>query len=161
MDTVEAGGLSVAKALYDFMNDEALPETGLAVERFWDGLGAIIRGFAPRNRKLLDLRDTLQARIYDFHRARRGRPFDMAEYERFLHDIEYLAPEPPDFSIRTANVDDEIAHIAGPQLVVPLSNARYVLNAANARWGKRATCYPAWQRASRPGALAAVRRFSG
>ena len=115
MDTVEAGGLSVAKALYDFMNDEALPETGLAVERFWDGLGAIIRGFAPRNRKLLDLRDTLQARIDDFHRARRGRPFDMAEYERFLHDIEYLAPEPPDFSIRTANVDDEIAHIAGPQ----------------------------------------------
>ena len=221
MDTVEAGGLSVAKALYDFMNDEALPETGLAVERFWDGLGAIIRGFAPRNRKLLDLRDTLQARIDDFHRARRGRPFDMAEYERFLHDIEYLAPEPPDFSIRTANVDDEIAHIAGPQLVVPLSNARYALNAANARWGslydalygtdaipedggatrgsgynkvrgvrviaraprnpgyvlpaaarqpqacdrlrdrKRATCHPAWQRASRPGALAAVRRFSG
>src|SRR6266478_2638051 len=134
MDTVEAGGLSVAKALYDFMNDEALPETGLAVERFWDGLGAIIRGFAPRNRKLLDLRDTLQARIDDFHRARRGRPFDVAEYERFLHDIEYLAPEPPDF-YRTANVDDEIAHIAGPQLVVPLSNARYALNAANARWG--------------------------
>src|SRR6478736_8390130 len=135
MDTVETGGLSVAKALYDFMNDEALPETGLTVERFWDGLGAIIRGFAPRNRKLLDLRDTLQARIDDFHRARRGRPFDVAEYERFLHDIEYLAPEPPDFSIRTANVDDEIAHIAGPQLVVPLSNARYALNAANARWG--------------------------
>src|ERR1700720_1575474 len=135
MDTVETGGLSVAKALYDFMNDEALPETGLAVERFWDGLGAIIRGFAPRNRKLLDLRDTLQARIDDFHRARRGRPFDVAEYERFLHDIEYLAPEPPDFSIRTVNVDDEIAHIAGPQLVVPLSNARYALNAANARWG--------------------------
>src|SRR3981081_953617 len=130
MDTVEAGGLSVAKALYDFMKDEALPETGLAVERFWDGLGAIIRGFAPRNRKLLDLRDTLQARIDDFHRARRGRPFDIAEYERFLHDIEYLAPEPPDFSIRTANVDDEIAHIAGPQLVVPLSNARYARTAA-------------------------------
>ena len=221
MDTVETGGLSVAKALYDFMNDEALPETGLAVERFWDGLGAIIRGFAPRNRKLLDLRDTLQARIDDFHRARRGRPFDVAEYERFLHDIEYLAPEPPDFSIRTANVDDEIAHIAGPQLVVPLSNARYALNAANARWGslydalygtdaipedggatprqrlqqgarrasdrtgarnlgyglpavarqpqacdrlrdrKRATCHPARQRARRPGAPAAVRRFSG
>src|SRR4029453_776882 len=135
MATVETGGLSVAKALYDFMNDEALPETGLAVERFWDGLGAIIRGFAPRNRKLLDLRDTLQARIDDFHRARRGRPFDVAEYERFLHDIEYLAPEPPDFSIRTANVNDEIAHIAGPQLVVPLSNARYALNAVNARWG--------------------------
>src|SRR5205809_4837751 len=135
MDTVEAGGLSVAKALYDFMNDEALPETGLTVERFWDGLGAIIHGFAPHNRKLLDLRDTLQARIDDFHRARRGRPFDIAEYERFLHDIEYLAPEPPDFSVRTANVDDEIAHIAGPQLVVPLSNARYALNAANARWG--------------------------
>jgi len=91
MDTVETGGLSVAKALYDFMNDEALPETGLTVERFWDGLGAIIRDFAPRNRKLLDLRDTLQARIDDFHRARRGRPFDVAEYERFLHDIEYLA----------------------------------------------------------------------
>src|ERR1700731_2261076 len=135
MDTVETGGLSVAKPLYDFLNDAAFPETGLAVDRFWGGLGALIRGFAPRNRKLLDLRDTLQARIDDFHRARRGRPFDVAEYERFLHDIEYLAPEPPDFSIRTVNVDDEIAHIAGPQLVVPLSNARYALNAANARWG--------------------------
>src|ERR1700738_3969375 len=135
MDTVETGGLSVAKALYDYMNDESMPETWLAVERFWDGLGAIIRGFAPSNRKLLDLRDTLQARIDDFHRARRGRPFDVAQYERFLHDIEYLAPEPPDFSIRTVNVDDEIAHIAGPQLFVPLSNARYALNAANARWG--------------------------
>src|SRR5260370_16824928 len=84
---------------------------------------------------MLGLRDTLQARLDVFPRGRRGRPFDIAEYERFLHDIEYLAPEPPDFSIRTANVDDEIAHIAGPQLVVPLSNARYALNAANARWG--------------------------
>src|SRR2546430_17704302 len=98
MDTVEAGGLSVAKALYDFMNDEALPETGLAVERFWAGLGAIIRGFAPRNRKLLDLRDTLQARIDDFHRARRGRPFDGAVSARVLHDIEYPASESPDLS---------------------------------------------------------------
>src|SRR6516164_5951584 len=114
MDTVDAGGLSIAKALYDFMNDEALPGTGVAVERFWDGLGEIIRGFAPRNRKLLDFRDTLQVRIDAFHRARRGRPLDVAEYERFLRDIEYLAPEPPDFSIRTVNVDDEIARIAGP-----------------------------------------------
>jgi malate synthase len=99
------------------------------------GTGLARSYFAPRNRKQLDLRDTLQARIDEFHRAQRGRSLNVAEYERFLRDIEYLAPEPPDFTIRTLNVDDEIAHIAGPQLVVPLSNPRYALNAANARWG--------------------------
>src|SRR5262249_6698438 len=101
----------------------------------WAGLAALIREFGPRNHELLRLRNALQAHIDNFHRASAGAPFDRTAYERFLRKIGYLLPEPADFAIRTVNVDDEIARIAGPQLVVPLSNARYALNAANARWG--------------------------
>ena len=131
---VELKGISIAKSLSDFVESEALPGTGVARERFWSGLAQLVAEFAPRNAELLAARDNLQALIDDYYRARRHR-FDPADYERFLRKIGYLLPEPAPFSIRTEKVDDEIARIAGPQLVVPLSNARYALNAANARWG--------------------------
>ena len=129
------GRLRVEPTLHDFMNDEALPGTGVAPERFWAGLDSIVHDLAPRNRELLARRDSLQAAIDSWHAGRRGRPFDPAEYRAFLEEIGYLVPEGPDFRARTENVDPEISAVAGPQLVVPMTNARYALNAANARWG--------------------------
>src|SRR5215510_5167209 len=131
---VAVAKLQVARVLHDFIETEALPGSGVTSGEFWTGLAALIRELSPLNRQFLDLRNDLQGRIDDFHRANVGAPIDPAAYERFLRKIGYLLPEPADFTIRTANVDDEIATIAGPQLVVPLSNARYALNAANARW---------------------------
>src|SRR5690242_3427658 len=132
---VKVAGLQVARVLHDFIAGEALPGSGLTAAEFWAGLSELIHDLAPLNRQLLGLRLDLQTRIDDYHRFCAGKPFDRTAYERFLRKIGYLLPEPADFAIRTANVDDEIARIAGPQLVVPLSNARYALNAANARWG--------------------------
>ncbi len=134
-DRVEAGGLAVERVLYDFINDEALPGTGVAQDRFWDALGTLIHDLAPRNRELLALRDELQAKIDAWHQEHRGPGFDAAAYKAFLQEIGYLVPDPGDVQARTANVDPEFSTIAGPQLVVPVSNARYALNAANARWG--------------------------
>jgi malate synthase len=134
VERVEAAGLKIAKVLYDFINQEAAPGTGIAADAFWSGLARLVREFAPRNRDLLAVRDALQQRIDEFHRGDPARP-PTAGYEQFLREIGYLRPEPPDFMIRTGNVDDEIARTPGPQLVVPVSNARYALNAANARWG--------------------------
>src|SRR5919206_3086733 len=103
---MQVGGLSIAKVLYDFIEQEALPGTGVSSDAFWNGLGALVRDLAPRNRELLDLRDQLQSRIDDYHRTNRGKPFDAVGYEQFLRDIGYLRPEPEDFTIRTENVDD-------------------------------------------------------
>jgi malate synthase len=134
-ERIQAHGLGVARALYDFIADEALPGTGVDVERFWAALAAIIADLSPRNRALLARRDELQRTIDAWHRERRGQLFDPAAYRGFLEEIGYLEPEGPDFSATTANLDPEISTIAGPQLVVPVTNARYALNAANARWG--------------------------
>ena len=134
-ERIEAGELQVASELLEFVNDEALPGTGIAPERFWSGLDRIVHDLAPVNRDLLQTRDRMQAEIDRWHRERRGSGFDPDSYQAFLRDIGYLLPEGPDFSIATENVDPEIAETAGPQLVVPVMNARYALNAANARWG--------------------------
>ncbi len=135
VERVAVGGLQVAKILYDFVVDEVIPGTGIEAAAFWRGLDRIVHDFAPRNRALLQKRDALQAQIDDWYRGRRGQPFDVAAHKAFLTDIGYLVPEGPPFKVETATVDEEIATIAGPQLVVPVSNARYALNAANARWG--------------------------
>ena len=132
---VQVGGLQVAKVLFDFVNDEAIPGTGLGTEQFWAGAEKIINDLAPKNKALLAKRDDLQARIDAWHQARQGQAHDAAAYKAFLQDIGYLLPEAADFQAGTQNVDDEIARMAGPQLVVPVMNARFALNASNARWG--------------------------
>ena len=135
MTHVSVGALKAAPILKNFVEAEALPGTGIAAGAFWNGLAAIVAQFAPRNRMLLDARARLQAQIDAWHLGRRGKPHDAAEYEAFLRGIGYLLPPPAPFAVATENVDPEIASIAGPQLVVPVSNARYALNAGNARWG--------------------------
>ena len=129
------GDLRIAKVLFDFVNQDVLPGTGIDEQTFWSGLDALIHRLAPKNRALLARRDALQASIDAWHQARKGQPIDRAAYKAFLAEIGYLVPEGPDFKVDTANVDAEIARMAGPQLVVPVMNARYALNAANARWG--------------------------
>jgi malate synthase len=135
LDYVEAGGLRIARTLHDFVVAEAIPGTGIDPAAFWQGFGALVRELAPRNKALLEQRDTLQQKIDAWHRAHSAKPIDQDAYLRFLRAIGYLQPEPADFAVGTAQVDAEIARIAGPQLVVPVTNARYALNAANARWG--------------------------
>ena len=134
VDRVQIGGLGVAESLYRFVTEEALPGSRVDPDAFWAGLDAIVHDLAPRNRELVARREELQARIDDFHRARPGRP-EVGEYAAFLTEIGYLLDEPDDVQVTTDNVDDEVARIAGPQLVVPLLNARFATNAANARWG--------------------------
>ena len=135
MDYKTTGGMQVARTLYDFVNAEAIPGTGVEPASFWQSFGALVRDLAPRNKALLDRRDELQRQIDAWHLEHRGRTIDPVAYAEFLRGIGYLQAEPADFSIGTENVDPEIASIAGPQLVVPVTNARYALNAANARWG--------------------------
>ncbi|MBD9605732.1 malate synthase [Pseudomonas sp. PvR086] len=132
---VQVGGLQVAKVLFDFVNNEAIPGTGLTADTFWAGADKVIHDLAPKNKALLAKRDDFQARIDAWHQARAGVAHDAVAYKAFLQDIGYLLPEAADFQATTQNVDDEIARMAGPQLVVPVMNARFALNASNARWG--------------------------
>lgn len=132
---VQVGGLQVAKVLFDFVNNEAIPGTGLTADKFWAGADKVIHDLAPKNKALLAKRDDIQARIDGWHQSRAGQAHDAAAYKAFLQDIGYLLPEAADFQATTQNVDDEIARMAGPQLVVPVMNARFALNASNARWG--------------------------
>ena len=136
----ERAGLQVDTILARFLEDEALPGTGISAPAFWDGFAGLLADFAPKNRALLARRDELQSKIDAWHIARRGQPHDHAAYKAFLAEIGYLLPEGPAFTIETANVDPEIAKVPGPQLVVPVTNARYALNAANARWGSLYDC---------------------
>jgi malate synthase len=133
--TVERAGLRVASVLAQFIEERALPGTGVDAAAFWQGFAAILTGFAPENRALLATRDELQAKIDDWHHARSGAAHDPAAYRALLEEIGYLVAEPAPFTITTERLDDEVARIAGPQLVVPVLNTRFALNAANARWG--------------------------
>jgi malate synthase len=134
-DRVSVHGLQVARELHDFISKEALPGSGVEADKFWAGFAALAVRLMPQNKALLAERDRLQAAIDGWHKAHPARPIDAAAYTAFLKEIGYLQPEGADFQIGTSNVDPEIATVAGPQLVVPLTNARFALNAANARWG--------------------------
>lgn len=133
-ERVQVAGLQVAKPLYELMSEQAMPGTGVDAQTFWQGLADIVADLGPRNRELLEQREQLQAKIDAWHRAHPGQ-HDQPAYRAFLKHIGYLQPAVDDFSVTTTNVDPEIAEVAGPQLVVPVNNARYALNAANARWG--------------------------
>ncbi|MBR9864081.1 MAG: malate synthase G [Rhodobacteraceae bacterium] len=128
-------GLQVDAELAEFIETRALPDTGVSADRFWSGLSALVHNLGPKNRALLEKRKEIKAQIDGWHIERRGQDHDPAEYKAFLQEIGYLVPKGPDFRIETTNVDPEIAAVPGPQLVVPIMNARYALNAANARWG--------------------------
>jgi malate synthase len=134
-ERVRHGRIEIEAGLAAFLAAEALPGTGVEPAAFLGGLEAILAGFAPRNAALLAERDAMQARLDAWHRAYPARPIDLSAYRAFLSGIGYLRAEGPGFTVSTANVDPEIATLAGPQLVVPVNNPRYALNAANARWG--------------------------
>ncbi|MXO76220.1 malate synthase G [Altererythrobacter aerius] len=140
-DTVSKAGLTVDAALAEFIDRDVLAPLGRDAARFWEGFAALLDEYAPRNRALLATREELQVRIDEWHRGGRGQPHDAQAYRTFLEEIGYLVPEPEPFTIGTRNVDPEIATMAGPQLVVPVLNARFLLNAANARWGSLYDAY--------------------
>lgn len=155
---IERSGLWVAPELVEFIEDRALPGTGIAAAAFWAGLARLSGELGPQNRALVARREELQEQIDAWHIARRGQEHDRAAYEAFLREIGYLVPEGEDFTIGTENVDAEIALVAGPQLVVPVTNARFALNAANARWG---SLYDALYGTDAMGDLPADRGYDG
>ncbi len=134
-EMIEVAGLRVGRPLFEFLRDEAIPGSPVDEDRFWEGFAALVADLAPRNRELLDVREQMQSAIDDWYRDNDGGPVDQQRYQAFLREIGYLVERGPEFTIDTSGVDPEIASIAGPQLVVPVTNARYALNAVNARWG--------------------------
>jgi malate synthase len=134
-DRIQVGALQVAKELFDFVNEKAIPGTGVDQDKFWSEFSSIANELAPKNRALLAKRDDLQTKIDAYHTERSGQAHNFTEYKAFLKEIGYLVPQGADFSATTENVEPEIAEMAGPQLVVPVMNARFALNASNARWG--------------------------
>lgn len=135
MKRIDRDGLKIDSQLVDFIENDAIVGTGVAVEKFWAGFAALVHEFGPKNRALIETRAHFKRQMDEYHIARRGKDVEFEAYKTFLEEIGYLLPEGPDFQIETADVDPEIATKAGPQLVVPITNARYALNAANARWG--------------------------
>ncbi len=130
----KVNNLNISEKLLNFVNDELLKDTKISPEKFWSGFDKMVHDLAPRNKELIEIRKNLQKKINSWHLENKGNPIETEKYKKFLKDINYLKDEGPDFKIETTNVDDEITIIAGPQLVVPIMNARYTLNAANARW---------------------------
>ena len=135
MKIIEKNGLKISSVMFDFVNNEAIPETGLDPDQFWAKFSEVVHEMAPTNKHLIEKRETIQKKIDDWHKSNKGKEFDKTEYIKFLKSLDYLIEEKNEFKIETSNVDEEISSIAGPQLVVPVDNARYALNAANARWG--------------------------
>ena len=132
---IEKNGLSIDERLVTFIESEAIPGTGVDTLKFWQGFAQIVEQLGPKNKTLLQKREDIQSKIDEYHITHRGQDIDIEDYKSFLYDIGYLVPEGENFKIDTSNVDEEIADLCGPQLVVPIMNARYALNAANARWG--------------------------
>ena len=133
-DFVSTNKLSVEKAFYDFLEIEVLPATSIEPALFWEGFSKLIEKFSPVNKKLLEKRDYLQDQINDWHKRQTSKEIDLTNYKKFLYEIGYLVEEKEDFKIQTSGVDPEIGMVSGPQLVVPVTNARYAINAVNARW---------------------------
>ena len=135
MSFIEKKGLKISSILFDFVNKEIIPGTDIQTDKFWDGFEKTVHELAPINKRLIEKRETIQKQIDNWHKKNKGKELNKKEYTEFLKSISYIVEEKEDFNIETTNVDNEIASIAGPQLVVPVDNARYALNAANARWG--------------------------
>ena len=135
MKIIEKNGLKISSVMFDFVNNEAIPGTGLDPDHFWAKFSEVVHEMSPTNKYLIEKRETIQIKIDDWHKSNKGKEFDKTEYIKFLKSLDYLIEEKNEFKIETSNVDEEISSIAGPQLVVPVDNARYALNAANARWG--------------------------
>ena len=135
MKTLEKNNLKISVLLYNFINDEVIPGTNIESIKFWEGFSNAVHELTPINKQLLKKREDIQNQINDWHKANAEKDFDSNRYFQFLKSISYIVEPGEDFEISTTNVDEEISKIAGPQLVVPVDNARYALNAANARWG--------------------------
>ena len=135
MKMIEKNGLKISSTLFNFINNEVIPDIKIDSEDFWNKFSKVVHELSPVNKGLLKKRDNIQKKIDDWHKASKGKDLNKIEYLNFLKSIGYLVEEKDDFKIETDNIDNEISSVAGPQLVVPVDNARYALNAANARWG--------------------------